>query len=39
MMDQTDPLCAVNVIRSNCLKSLAYTLDTLLLKHGIKDID
>ena len=39
MMDQTDPPCAVNVTRSNWLKWLAYTLDALLLKHGVKDID
>lgn len=39
MMDQTDPPCAVNAIRSNWLKWMAYTLDALFLKHEIKDIE
>lgn len=39
MMDQTDPPCAVHAIRSNWLKWIAYILDGLLLKHGIKDTD
>lgn len=39
MTDQTDPSCVVNVIRSNRLKNLAYTLDGLFLEHSIKDID
>lgn len=36
MMDQADPPCAVNAIRSNWLKWMVYTLDALLLKHGIR---